>query len=66
MIYVMMTEVIKICEVFVLARCSITEVQVPFQEWKFNLMYNITVVTNACTVVVSCIRQSDITHKEEH
>ena len=33
---VMMTEVSKIFEVLVLARCSITEVQEPFQEWKFN------------------------------
>ena len=36
MIYVMMTEVSKIFEVLVLACCSITEVQEPFQEWKFN------------------------------
>ena len=36
MIYVMMTEVSKIFEVFVLARCSIAEVQELFQEWKFN------------------------------
>ena len=64
--HVMMTEVSKIFEVFVLARYSIAEVKEPFQNGSSTLMYDITVVTNACTVVVSCIRQSDTTHKEEH